>query len=58
MTEQTKQTEAEEAIKELEQQYTSVGDQPKHPGWVTVAEVFNKAEASQKTDPIFENVRI
>ncbi|RZB34019.1 MAG: hypothetical protein SRB2_03412 [Desulfobacteraceae bacterium Eth-SRB2] len=59
MTEQTKQTkeeEMEEAIKELEQQYTSVGDQPKHPGWVTIAEVFNKAEASHKTDPIFENM--
>jgi glyoxylase-like metal-dependent hydrolase (beta-lactamase superfamily II) len=59
MTEQTKQNkeeEMEEAIKELEQQYTSVGDQPKHPGWVTIAEVFNKAEASHKTDPIFENM--
>lgn len=56
MTEQTKQNKAEEAIKELEQQYTSVGDQPKHPGWVTVAEVFNKAETSHKTDPIFENM--
>ncbi|MEA1945757.1 MAG: MBL fold metallo-hydrolase [Thermodesulfobacteriota bacterium] len=59
MTEQTKQNkeeEMEEAIKELEQQYTSVGDQPKHPGWVTIAEIFNKAEPSQKTDPIFENM--
>ena len=59
MTEQTKQTkeeEMEETIKELEQQYSSAAEQPKHPGWVTIAEVFNKAEASHKTDPIFENM--
>lgn len=59
MTEETKENKeakAEEAIKELEQQYTSVADQPKHPGWVTIAEVFNKAETSHKTDPIFENM--
>ncbi|MGB2930708.1 MAG: MBL fold metallo-hydrolase, partial [Desulfobacterales bacterium] len=59
MTEETKKTkeaEAEETIKELEQQYPSVEDQPEHPGWVTIAEVFNKAEASKKTDPIFENM--
>jgi len=59
MTEETKKTkeeEMEETIKELEQQYPSVAEQPEHPGWVTVAEVFNKAEASKKTDPIFENM--
>ena len=59
MTEETKKTkeeEMEEAIKELGQQYPSVAEQPEHPGWVTVAEVFNKAEASKKTGPIFENM--
>ena len=59
MTEETKKTkeeEMEEEIKELEQQYPSVADQPKHPGWVTVAEVFNKAEVSKKIDPFFENM--
>lgn len=56
MTEQTKQTKAEEAIKELEQQYSPVDEQPKHPGWVTISEVFNKAETPYKTDPIFENM--
>ena len=47
MTEETKKSkeeEMEEAIKELKHQYTSVEEQPKHPGWVTIAEVFNKAE--------------
>jgi glyoxylase-like metal-dependent hydrolase (beta-lactamase superfamily II) len=59
MTEETKKTkeeDMEEAIKEFEQQYPSVEDQPKHPGWVTVAEVFKRAETSKKTDPIFENM--
>ncbi len=59
MTEEIRKTmekEREEAIKELEQQYPSVAEQPKHPGWVTIAEVFNKAETSQKTDQIFENM--
>ena len=59
MTEETKKAkeeEMEEAIKEFEQQYPPVAEQPKHPGWVTIAEVFNKAETSQKTDPIFENM--
>jgi hydroxyacylglutathione hydrolase len=59
MTEEIRKTmekEREEAIKGLEQQYTGVDEQPKHPGWVTIAEVFNKAEASHKTDPIFENM--
>jgi len=56
MTEKTKEEEMEEEIKELEQQYTSVAEQPKHPGWVTVAEVFNKAEVSKKIDPFFENM--
>ena len=58
MTEETKKTkeeEMEEAIKELEQQYPSVEEQPEHPGWVTIAEVFKKAEVL-KTDPIFENM--
>ena len=59
MTEEIRKTmekEREETIKELEQQYTKVDEQPKHPGWVTIAEVFNKAETSQKIDPIFENM--
>ena len=58
MTEETKKTkeEMEEAIKEFEQQYPSMEDQPEHPGWVTIAEVFKKAEVSIKTDPIFENM--
>jgi hydroxyacylglutathione hydrolase len=59
MTEETKKTkekEMEEAVKKLGQQYTKVDEQPKHPGWVTIAEVFNKAEASQKIDPLFENM--
>jgi glyoxylase-like metal-dependent hydrolase (beta-lactamase superfamily II) len=59
MTEETKKTiaeEREEAIKELEQQYPSVEEQPEHPGWVTVAEVFERAEASKPTDPLFENM--
>ncbi len=55
-TKKGKEAEIEETIKELENQYTSVEDQPKHPGWVTVAEIFNKAETSKKTDPIFENM--
>ena len=54
-TKKTKETEAEETTKEFEQQYPPVAEQPKHPGWVTIAEVFNKAEMSHKTDPIFEN---
>ena len=59
MTEETKKTkekEMEDAIKEFEQQYPSVEDQPKHPGWVTVSEIFNRAKISKKTDPIFENM--
>jgi glyoxylase-like metal-dependent hydrolase (beta-lactamase superfamily II) len=58
MTEETKKSkeELEKSIKELEQQYPPVAEQPKHPGWVTIAEVFNKAETSHKTDPIFENM--
>ena len=59
MTEETKKTkeqEMEEAIKEFEQQYPPVAEQPKHPGWVTIAEVFNKAKTSQSIDPIFENM--
>jgi glyoxylase-like metal-dependent hydrolase (beta-lactamase superfamily II) len=59
MTEETKKTkekEMEEAIKELEQQYPSVAEQPDHPGWVTIAQVFNRAETSHKTDPIFEKL--
>jgi len=59
MTEKTKKSKEEEmaeAIKELKDQYTSVEEQPKHPGWVTIAEVFNKAETSYKTDPIFESM--
>jgi hydroxyacylglutathione hydrolase len=59
MTEETKKNkekEMEEAIKELEQQYAKVDEQPKHPGWVPIAEVFNKAETSQNIDPIFENM--
>jgi len=59
MTEETKkpkEEETEETIKEFEQQYPPVAEQPKHPGWVTIAEVFNKAETSHKTDPIFENM--
>jgi len=59
MTEETKKTkeeEMEEAIKEFEQQYPSVEEQPKHPGWVSVAEVFKKAESLKKTGPIFENI--
>ena len=59
MTEKTKKTkeqETEEAIKEIEQQYPPVAEQPKHPGWVTIAEVFNKAEGSRKIAPIFENM--
>jgi len=55
-TKKTKETEAEETTKEFEQQYPPVAEQPKHPGWVTIAEVFNKAEMSHKTDPIFENM--
>ena len=55
-TKKSKEQEMEQAIKELKQQYPSVDEQPKHPGWVTIAEVFNKAETSQKTDPIFENM--
>jgi glyoxylase-like metal-dependent hydrolase (beta-lactamase superfamily II) len=59
MTEETKKTKEEEmeaAAKEFEQQYPSVEEQPDHPGWVTVDEIFNKAETSKKTDPIFENM--
>ena len=59
MTEETKKTkekEMEEAIEELEQQYPSVAQQPEHPGWVTIAEIFNRAETSHKTDPIFEKL--
>lgn len=59
MTEETKKSkeeETEETIKEFEQQYPPVAEQPKHPGWVTIAEIFNKAEASKKIDPIFENM--
>ena len=52
----TKEQEMEEAIKELKEVYPTVDEQPKHPGWVTIAEVFNKAETSQKIDPIFENM--
>ena len=48
--------EMEKTVKEFEQQYPPVAEQPKHPGWVTIAEVFNKAETSYKTDPIFENM--
>jgi hydroxyacylglutathione hydrolase len=55
-TKKTKETEAEETTKEFEQQYPPVAEQPKHPGWVTIAEVFNKAETSHKIDPIFENM--
>ena len=59
MTEETKKTkeeEMEEAIKEIKQQYPSVEEQPEHPGWVTLAEIFNKAETLKKIDPIFENM--
>jgi glyoxylase-like metal-dependent hydrolase (beta-lactamase superfamily II) len=59
MTEETKKTKEdkmEDAIKEFEQQYPSVEEQPEHPGWVTLAEIFNKAETSKKIDPIFENM--
>jgi glyoxylase-like metal-dependent hydrolase (beta-lactamase superfamily II) len=59
MTEETKKTKEEkmeEAIKEIKQQYTSVEEQPEHPGWVTLAEVFNKAETLKKIDPIFGNM--
>jgi len=59
MTEETKKTkeqEMEQAIKELKQQYPTVDEQPKHPGWVTIAEVFNKAGISQNIAPIFENM--
>jgi hydroxyacylglutathione hydrolase len=55
-TRKTKEKEMEEAVKELKSQYPSVAEQPDHPGWVTIAEVFNRAETSHKTDPIFEKL--
>ena len=56
MTEEKKKTEEQIEMEKLREQYPSIEEQPEHPGWVTLAEVFQKAETSEKTDPFFENL--
>ncbi len=56
MAKETKTNKLEEEIEKLTEQYPSLDEQPPHPGWVDIAEVFKKADVSKKTNPIFEKI--